>query len=143
MNKIILVLFIGVVLFSCKKQTPEDQLKFINGYWEIDMVEVSKDSMKDYKYNGVIDYFELNGQKGFRKKLRPQFDGTYHTTGKAEEINAIIEDDSLHLHYTTPFDSRKETLIQIDDEKMSIINPEGIIYHYKKFTPLLQENEKE
>ncbi|MDR9457453.1 MAG: hypothetical protein RI572_08585 [Salegentibacter sp.] len=144
MNKLILYSLIGIVLLSCSKQDPKEQIKYIDGYWEIDKVELPGDSVMEYSINENIDYFEIKDSIGFRKKLQPQFDGSYKTNDDAEELRIKIENDSLRLYYKTPFDEWKETLLQADEEKMSILNKDGIIYHYKKFTPLFaEENEKE
>lgn len=144
MNKLILYSLIGIVLLSCDKQDPKAQVKYIDGYWEIDKVELPGDSVRQYSINENIDYFEITDSTGFRKKLQPQFDGSYKTSDDAEELRIKIENDSLRLYYKTPFDEWKETLLQADEEKMSILNKDGIIYHYKKFTPLFaEENEKE
>lgn len=93
----------------------------------------------EYKINENIDYFEIKDSIGFRKKMRPQFDGSYITSDNAEEIILKIEDDSLRLYYKTPFDEWKETLLEANEEKMSIQNREGIVYHYKKYTPLFAD----
>ncbi|WP_110688273.1 lipocalin family protein [Salegentibacter sediminis] len=143
MNKIILYSLIGIVLLSCNKQDPEAQVKYIEGYWEIDKAELPGDSVRKYSINENIDYFEITDSTGFRKKLQPQFDGSYKTSAKAEELRIKIEDDSLRLYYKTPFDQWKETLLEADEEKMSILNKDGIIYHYKKFTPLFAKEDEE
>lgn len=143
MNKKILFLLFGIVTLGCQNN-PKEQLKHLTGYWEIEKVEVSKDSVINYKINSVVDYMEFEDKKGFRKKMKPQFDGTYITNKDKEEISAKIENDSLRLYYKTPFDSWKETVIDADADEFSVINRDGKIYYYKKFTPLLaKENEEE
>lgn len=143
MNKIILFSLLGVVFLSCNNQDPEQQKKFVEGYWEIEKVELPGDSVLNYKINENIDYFEIEDSTGFRKKLRPQFDGSYQTTDDAEEVTLRIEDDSLRLYYKTAFDQWKETLLEADEDEMSILNRDGIIYHYKKYTPLFSEEDEE
>ncbi|TDN87974.1 hypothetical protein DET49_110106 [Salegentibacter sp. 24] len=139
MNKKILFFLLGTVLLGCQQRSPEQQLKYLTGYWEIDRVEVSKDSVINYKINAVVDYMEFDGNKGFRKKLKPQFDGSFKTSDNKEEIIAKIEDDSLRLYYKTPFDQWRETVISAEEEKFSVINQDGKIYYYTKFTSLLNE----
>jgi hypothetical protein len=138
-NKKILFFLLGTVLLGCQQRSPEQQLKYLTGYWEIDRVEVSKDSVINYKINAVVDYMEFDGNKGFRKKLKPQFDGSFKTSDNKEEIIAKIEDDSLRLYYKTPFDQWRETVISAEEKKFSVINQDGKIYYYTKFTSLLNE----
>ena len=144
MNKKILLFLIGIVLLGCQKQDPEEQLQYLTGYWEIDRVEISEDSVIKYKVNATVDYMEFEGKEGFRKKVKPQFDGSFKTSDHKEEITARIENDSLHLYYKTPFDEWKETIIVAEEENFSVLNRDGKIYHYTKFTSLLdEENEEE
>lgn len=134
----ILSLILAFSVISCSKPDPKEQLAHLNGYWEIHKVEFSKDSIKEYSYNQTVDYIELEEREGFRKKVRPQFDGSYQITGDAEKVTAKIENDSLNLYYSTPFNSWKEYVLEAEENEMSVMNPDGVIYHYKKFTPLLE-----
>jgi len=139
------VLILAMLAIACNSKDPKEQLQNLNGYWEIDQVEFSKDSIRDFKMSENIDYFEIKDGKGIRKKVTPQFDGTYKVTPKTnEEVEAIIDNGELVLYYSTPFDSWKEQVLKADEDKLSLKNSRGIIYHYNRYTPLLQEdNEKE
>lgn len=130
------LLLLGFVLFSCEKKDPKKQLKNLSGYWEIDKVEFSEDSVKDYSISPYVDYIEFNNENGFRRKVKPKFDGTSVIAGKTEEIKAIVENDSLRLYYKTPYATWKETVISAEDNKLSILDPEGVIYHYNKYEPI-------
>ena len=144
MQKFVLIILLAVIVTSCKQQTPEEKLDYLNGYWEIEKVEFSRDSIKEFRMSENVDYFEINDGIGFRKKVRPQYDGTYIVSDDAEKIEAKIENDSLNLYYSTPFDSWKETVLKAGEDKMSIKNNRGLIYHYKRFKSLLSElNEEE
>ncbi len=144
MKNIVLIILLSVAVTSCNQQTPEEKLTKLNGYWEIEKVEFSRDSIKEFRMSENVDYFEIEDGIGFRKKVRPQYDGTYIVTEDAEKIEAKIENDSLNLYYSTPFDSWKETVLKAGEDKMSIKNNRGLIYHYKRFKSLLSElNEEE
>ena len=143
MNKKILFFLFGIVLLGCQKNNPEEQLEHLTGYWEIDRVEISEDSVINYKINATVDYMEFDGNKGFRKKVKPQFDGSFKTSDNKEEISAKIENDSLRLYYKTPFDEWKETVISAEEKKFSVLNRDGKIYYYTKFTSLLDNEDEE
>lgn len=144
MKNILLIFLLAIAVTSCKQQTPEEKLVNLNGYWEIEKVEFSRDSIKEFRMSENVDYFEIENGVGFRKKVRPQYDGTYIVTEDAEKIEAKIENDSLNLYYSTPFDSWKETVLHAGVDKLSIKNNRGLIYHYKRFKSLLSElNEEE
>ncbi len=143
MNKIISYIFLAFVILSCGKQNPKDQKKFLEGYWEIDKVEMPGDSIVEYKASTTIDYLEIDGDSGFRKKMKPQISGNFKTTDDAEQVTLKIEDDSLRMYYKTPFDEWKETVLEIGEESLKILNRDGIIYHYKKYKPLFEDDEEE
>lgn len=144
MKKFVFAILTLILLSACEEeQKPEDQLKSLSGYWQIERVEFSEDSIKTYKANPLVDYFEFEDFKGYRKKVKPKIDGTYTASEDSERVEAKIEDDSLRLYYHTPYDNWKETVITAGNNKMSILNREGHIYHYKRFTPLLSEEEDE
>ena len=85
------IIFILVVFFSCSPN-PETFTTHINGYWEIDQVISHDGKNRDYNYNETIDYFELNDSFiGFRKKLKPNFIGTFETSKDKENIKLVIE----------------------------------------------------
>lgn len=142
MNKYIGVLILAFLITGCSNQDPAAQLDQLNGYWEIEHVEFSKDSIREFKINEFVDFIEIKDGTGFRKKVRPQFDGTYTVTNDEEKVVAKIEAGKLNLYYTTPFDSWKETVIKAEEDKLSLKNDRGIIYHYKRFTPLLSDYEE-
>lgn len=142
MNKYIGVLIFAFLITGCNKQDPGEQLSHLNGYWEIERVEFSKDSIREFRISENVDYIEVEDGSGFRKKVRPEFDGTYTVTNDAEKVLAKIEKGKLNLYYTTPFDSWKETVVKAKEDKLSLKNDRGIIYHYKRFTPLLGDYEE-
>ncbi|WP_417885588.1 lipocalin family protein [Zunongwangia sp.] len=139
-----LFLILNIFLVSCSHQNPEEQKKYLNGYWEIEKVTVSPDSTITYKVNQNIDYIELKGDKGTRTKVRPQLDGGFKSSKVSEKLTLKIENDSLRLYYKTPYDSWKETVLNASKESFSIRAKNGNIYYYKKFKPLIiEKNEAE
>ncbi|MDB9960730.1 hypothetical protein OAD62_01405 [Oceanihabitans sp.] len=134
--KHIYFILILTVIFSCSPN-PETFIPHINGYWEIDKVMAHNGKNRDYNYNDTIDYFELNDSLiGFRKKLKPNFVGTFETSKDAESIKVILENDSLNIYYTTAFASWKETILLATNEQLKIINQNKDVYLYKRYQPL-------
>ncbi len=134
MFKKLLFLLTVLLLVSCSQQTPEEQIKNLPGYWEIESVEFPNGSKKDYKISTTIDFIEVNGNEGVRKKVNPQLDGTFKTNKSAEAFTIQVENDSLRLYYKTSFDSWKETVLLAKDSILHVLNQEGNIYKYKKFS---------
>lgn len=134
--KSFLPLLIIVLTFGCAKN-PKQFLQHINGYWEIDEVTLSNGSKRDYKHNDTVDYMTLNDSlAGFRKKLKPNFSGTYETSSDSEQIKAVFENDSLFIEYTTPFNTWRETVLNATENSLLILNANKDQYLYKRYEPL-------
>ena len=128
-----LVLLFITLLFSCHSNVKKEDIKKLNGYWEIKEVKFSTGKTKDYKINETIDYFELKNNKGFRQKVMPQFDGKFQTNGIKENIKVVENDNSFFLEYNTKFGKWKEKIISIEDSILVLKNKENLEYTYKKF----------
>lgn len=133
----IVLLICCIFLFSCQQsQDPEAQLRYLNGYWEIDKVDFKDGGSKEFQLNTTIDYIEITNGKGIRKKLNPQLDGSYITANSVENLDVVIEEDSLRLYCSTPFSNWKETVIVAKDSSLSILASNGNVFHYRKFQQL-------
>lgn len=135
MRKLIIAVIASAVFTGCSQRIDEKQLSKINGYWEIERTEMPDGSKKEFTVNPTIDFFEIKGKSGMRKKVMPQIDGTYLTNDISEKITVSNEDDVIFLNYSTPFAKWKEKVVSISDEELVIENEQDIIYHYKKPKP--------
>ncbi|GIZ09963.1 lipocalin family protein [Flavobacterium sp. UMI-01] len=125
-------LFFCLFFVSCQhKITPEDVVK-LNGYWEIEKVEVAEGEDKNYKINENFDYFEIKNNVGFRKKVKPQLDGTFIANDSYEKIKVRFEKEAVYLDYSTDFAKWSEELVKVTDEELVVRNEENKEYHYKK-----------
>ena len=136
MKKAVLLLVLIVVL-SCSKN-PEMFIPHISGYWEIDEVTLSDGTKRDYTYNDTIDYLEVSDTlTGFRKKLKPNLMGNYETSKSVETFSIKIENDSLNIYYSTPYDNWKETVLNDNEDQLLIINNTNKdMYLYKRYQPI-------
>ena len=142
MKKLIFI-FSLIAIISCSEKDPEEQIKNLNGYWQIEKVEVANDSVVEYSLSQYIDYIEMKDSTGFRKKLQPQLDGGYIEASKnSEAITARIEGNQLILQYKTPFDKWQEEVVVADGEHLIIKNADDKKYYYKKYEPLLSNDEE-
>jgi len=134
MSRFFIFIFLAFAAVSCKKEFTHSDLKNINGYWEIQKVTFEDGTDKEYKISETIDFFEINGKAGLRKKVNPQFDGTYLENGHAEKIEVSVEDGKTFLNYSTAFAKWKEEIIQISKETLILENERNIQYQYKRHT---------
>ena len=130
--KRILLLIVLVSALSCKQKITEADLSNLNGYWEIEKVELPDGDMKEYKVNETIDFFKIEANKGFRKKVMPQLDGTYLTNDIQEDVVVIVKDGDASLQYKTTYASWKEEIIELTKDKLVVKNQQEIEYYYKR-----------
>ncbi|RKE92315.1 hypothetical protein [Ichthyenterobacterium magnum] len=137
--KRLLFLLTSLLFINCSKN-PETFIKHLNGYWEIEEVTLNDGSKKQYNYNDTIDYINVTDSlSGIRKKLKPNFEGTYKTSNNAENFKIVIENDSLNLYYSTPFTKWKETILNASQDQLLVINSNKDMYLYKRYQPIIIE----
>ncbi|ADV50044.1 hypothetical protein Celal_2762 [Cellulophaga algicola DSM 14237] len=124
------------LITSCSEKITEAQLSGLNGYWEIEKVTLSDGQKKEYKVNETIDYIQLDGLKGFRKKMKPNFSGTYTTSDDAETFTIFHTGDSYLLTYKTAISEWTETLKSISKDQFSVTSEDNITYFYKRYEPI-------
>ena len=134
--KKILGLLLFVTLVACAPKVDLEALPGLNGYWEIEKVVFPDGSSKSYEINASIDFIQIEGKEGYRKKLQPQFDGSYRTSDDAERFTVIEKSGVLIMSYTNAGQSWEETLVALLEDRFEVVNQTGITYHYKRYEPL-------
>ena len=130
----IIVALIG--LAGCQNKVSKLDLPHLNGYWEIERVTFPDGSKKEYAVSTSIDYIEVKNFKGFRKKVRPNFNGTYVTSNDAEMFTISENEGIFSLNYKTDLSEWREKIASLSENGFTVINEENIKYHYKKFEPI-------
>lgn len=131
-----LSIVIVFLLLSCSSN-PEIFIPHLNGYWEIEEVTLSDGTKRLYKFNGTIDYINITDSlTGFRKKLKPNLDGSFSTSNDTESITLKIENNNLIMYYRTEFSNWKETVLNASESELRIINTNKDVYLYKRYQPL-------
>lgn len=135
MKKTITIFLLGILLVSCKQTITDKDVVKINGYWEIQKVELPEGDKKEYKVNETIDFFQIKDNKGFRQKVMPQLDGTYLTNDIKETISISNKDDNYYINYSTNYGKWKEEIIEMKDSILVLKNEANLEYHYKRQVP--------
>ena len=135
MKNITLLLFTSLVLLSCSDKVDKDDLDKLSGYWEIEKVVTPDDKEKEYSINPTIDFFQLKGKSGFRKKVMPQLDGKYLVDDLSEAITVSEEKDKFYINYKTNYATWKEEITALSEDKLVLKNSHDMEYHYKKPIP--------
>lgn len=131
------ILFISLFFVACQQKVKPTDLPKINGYWEIEKVTFDAEKDKDYGMNESYDYFKIDKKnKGIRKKVMPQMDGTFLVNDAYENVSVRFKDDKAYLDYSTPFTKWSEQLVTLTDDELVLLNTEKKEYHYKKTGPI-------
>jgi len=136
MKKTILIVFISLLTLACNKTISPSEITKINGYWEIEKVVLPDGENKEYAMNESFDYFEVKNNKGFRKKVMPQLDGTFLVNDDFEKVEIKAEGEKYFIYYTTSFAKWKEELLSISNEELVTLNDAKKEYHYKRAAPI-------
>jgi len=135
MKKTITIFLLGILLVSCKQTISDKDVAKINGYWEIQKVELPEGGKKEYKVNETIDFFQIKDNKGFRQKVMPQLDGTYLTNDIKETILISNKNNNFYINYSTNYGKWKEEIVEIKDSILVLKNEANLEYHYKRQVP--------
>ena len=124
MKKIFGILFISLLFVACQQKIQPNDIAKINGYWEIEKVTFDTGKDKDYGMNESYDYFEIKDNKGIRKKVMPQLDGTFLVNDTFENVTIRFTDDRVFLDYVTPYMKWSEELISLSAAELVLLNKE-------------------
>lgn len=128
---------LGVIfLVSCGHSVQKDDLNQLNGYWEIEEVEFENGQTKEYTISTTIDYIEMDGMNGFRKKVHPQLSGSYQTSDDAEPFEIFEKENTFFFAYGQGIQQWEEVLLSLDENTFSVRNADNKIYRYKRYEPL-------
>lgn len=128
-------LFFGL-LTSCQEKVSPDSISKINGYWEIQKVQLPDGQEKEYNINETVDYIEWNDKTGFRKKVKPQFDGKFLINDELESLQIKDSFGVFQIHYKTNFAQWSEEILVLTDSILVLRNKQNLEYHYKRFKPI-------
>lgn len=132
-------LFLFILLVGCAKSISKENLPKLNGYWEIEKVVFPDGSTKDYSINPVVDYVQVEGFLGFRKKVQPKFDGTYDTSNDAEPFSIVEIEERFYMLYDNDLSKWREQILALEDDYFSVVNQDGLQYDYRRFEPISAE----
>lgn len=121
------------LLLACHSKPTEIELKSLNGYWEIDYVEFPDDNKKEYPNNEFVDLYEIKNKKGYKTKVKPQFDGKLLIAPIKDQIQIIDSSNSVYLKTISKYTTFSDEIIEINQQKLIIKNNANIKYYYKKY----------
>lgn len=136
--KIIFGLFFLSIL-SCQSDVRIEDLTQLNGFWEIEKVEMPDGSKKEFKVNETIDFIKYDKMNGSRNKVIPQLDGGLLSNNLFENFTVVEKENTFWFNYKTEHASWAEELIALSKDELVVKNSNDLIYFYKKRADLKKE----
>ena len=133
MKKIISFIFF-VSIIGCIADN--NKVELLNGYWEIESVKKDGQLIKKYPFSNTIDYFYINNLEGYRKKVTSQSNGRFMVTLHQADLTISKEKEEYILKYPDRNKAYFESIKEIDSQQLIILDREGYIYKYNRYTPL-------
>jgi hypothetical protein len=136
MKSKLVIICLVLLSYACSNTIAEKELPLLNGYWEIEKVTFPDGQTKDYTINESIDYIQLEQLKGFRKKVKPTFNGTYITNDDAEYFTIFKKENHYFFNYKNELSDWTESLQTLTKDHFSVTNEDDITYLYKRYEPI-------
>lgn len=136
MKKVVGFFVLILVFLACKQNIKTEDVAQLNGYWEVKKVVFDSIEDKEYRMNEVYDYFKIVKEKGIRKKVMPQLDGTFLVNDVEEKVAVRYEDNRVFIDYITPYMKWSEEIIALTNEELVLLNKDKTEYHYKRATAI-------
>lgn len=133
------IILVCILLYSCGETVTKEDLTYLDGYWEIKQVKFPNGDTKTYEMNATVDYIEVTGTKGYRKKVQPLFDGSFETSDDAEYFSITERDGTFIMVYESTMAVWEEEIRSITETELRLVNEEQITYIYKRFQPITLE----
>ena len=127
-----LILLIFLNFTYCKINTIDD-IKALEGMWEIYSVSSKGEVFYPQGESPVVDYYTFDSDStGTKKKLKPNFNKTFSSS--FDEINFEIRKNNglIYLNYITETNNWKEIIKKLTKKELVISNNK-FEYHYKRF----------
>ncbi len=129
-------LVIVLLFFGCGKNLEKKDLEKLNGYWEISEVQFPNGQQKTYTISTMVDFIEMEGMAGFRKKVKPQLNGSFITSDDAEPFSIFEKNEIFHISYGKGMQQREEVLLMVTQNTFAVRNDNGVEYHYRRYEPI-------
>ena len=106
----------------------------LNGYWKIDFVSQKNETFKLKGGALLLDYYYLNENIGWRKKVRPLINNNFETSNDTTFFKLKTLEKNSFLFFETNWHNWEEMIVDLDSVSL-ILEIQDKTYHYQKFNP--------
>ena len=135
MQKQLYLFLLLTIITACKSTIQEGDISQLEGYWEITKVVFQDGTTKPYTVNTTIDYIDINGLKGYIKKMKPGLNGRYQTSNKAAQFKLLLKNEVWEMHFEGDLNSTLR-LLELDSLEYAVKDQGQVRYYYKRYEPI-------
>ncbi len=135
MQKLLYLFLLLTVFTACKSTIKEGEISQLKGYWEITKVVFQDGTTKPYTVNTTIDYIDIDGLKGYIKKMKPGLNGRYQTSNKAAQFKLLLKNEVWEMHFEGDLNSTL-SLLKLDSLEYAVKDQGQVRYYYKRYEPI-------
>lgn len=129
------LLVVFITLIGCSTKVSPKNIDWINGYWIIVKAEAPNGETRHFKGTVEVDFFEYNGSKGFRKKLKPILGNQFNSTNDAVGFTIAFKKKLCVITYSRQNHSWQEEVVSVNDEELLLKDGRGVLLYYKRYLP--------
>ena len=130
-SNLFLLLIFSFGLSHCDR-IEREEVRQIEGYWEIESVQTKGEVFQPKGNAPSVDYYFFSSDStGFKKKLSPRVMGNYETSKDQVQFSVHEENGVMSFHFSTSLESWKEEIKSIAPERLILFH-NGMEYHYKR-----------
>lgn len=122
-----------LLLTSCSNNVDE-QLKNIEGYWNIETAILPDGSEREFPFSNHMDHFEIEGKQGIKYRVSPTYDGGFVNYGSPVYFTCETVDGELLLQFKDGVESYTQTVEKATTNKLVLKHQNGTIYRYSSYT---------
>lgn len=132
MKKTLVYFLLLFIMTSCGEKIKESDLTNLDGFWEIEKVELANDILKEYKINEEVEQIQYKNNEGVRRKVVLLYNGNFLSNNIKQKFSIQKKEDSYYIINKTDFSEWEEEIISLSNDKLVVKNKEGMEYYYKK-----------
>ena len=132
MKQILLIIIFSI--FFCCSNHKKHNFQELNGFWLIEKAIAPNGEKKFYKNVEEVDFFEVKGEKGYRKKVISSFNSLndFFSNNDTLFFSLNFKKNKVFFKYLRNDFYWEEELVKLNKKELRLMDSKGVIFVYKK-----------
>lgn len=124
-----------LLVASCTFTLSNEDLPNLKGYWVIQEAVAPTGEVRFFQEVVEVDFFEWDGNSGFRKKLVPMLNNPFNTSKDKVDFSIAFVEKKCFITYTSPQNEWQEEVVLLNEHHLELKDTRGVLFRYKKYQP--------